>query len=69
MVIRTYIRTLLNDIFTKNIITKMFVNIYYKLKKKPSETVKFSFINPITHVEDKKTIVFQSVTGDTIDCK
>lgn len=69
MAIRTYIRTFLNDILKNNVIVKAFVNIYYNLRVESPNTVKFSAKPPITHVEDKKVIFFQSVTGDKIDCK
>lgn len=69
MVIRTYIRTILNDILKKNFIVKAFVNIYYNLRIESPRDVKFSFNLPIIKEEDKKPIFFQSVTGDKIDCK
>ena len=69
MVIRTYIRTVLNEILKKNFVAKVFVNIYYNLRIESPHSVKFSSNLPIIKKEDKKPIFFQSVTGDKIDCK
>ena len=69
MIFRTYVRTCLNDIFSKNFIVKAFVNIYYKFFVESSHDVKFSANLPIFKKEEKKSVFFQSVTGDKIDCK
>ncbi len=69
---RTYLRTLLNDIFKKNIlvaiITKI-VNFYCNLFSHAPKTVKFQTNMSIKDIERKKSFSFQSVTGDKIDCK
>lgn len=72
MFIRTYFRTLFNDIFKNNLIIKAFtkiVNFYCNLWFKGTETIKFQPNMPINEIEEKKVIFFQSVTGDKIDCK
>lgn len=69
MLIRTYIRTLFNDLFKNNFLIKAFVNIYYNFGVKTSENIKFSPNVPIKETEGKKYVFFQSVTGDKIDCK
>lgn len=68
---RTYLRTLFNDIFKNNIIIKVFakiVNFYCNISFSTPNTIKFKAKMPITDME-KKQIIFQSVTGDKIDCK
>lgn len=69
MAIRTYIRTLFNDIFKENFIVKVFVNFYYSFFSKVSKTIKFNPNIPTILKEEKKSVFFQSVTGDKIDCK
>jgi len=72
MFIRTYIRTLFNDIFKNNFIAKSFVkivNFYCDLWPKSTNPIKFQPNMPIDRLEKKKTLFFQSVTGDKIDCK
>ena len=69
MFIRTYIRTLFNDIFKNNFLIKSFVNIYYNLTPNSLKAIKFSTNIPIKPNERKKIFSFQSVTGDKIDCK
>jgi hypothetical protein len=72
MFVRTYIRTLFNDIFKKNILVKTIskiVNFYCELVFKTPEPIKFTQNLSIKDMEEKKTIIFQSFTGDKIDCK
>lgn len=72
MFIRTYLRTLFNDIFKNNFVVKSFVkivNFYCNLWFKGEKTIKFEPNIPIRELERKSTISFQSVTGDQIDCK
>lgn len=72
MLIRTYVRTLFNDIFKNNFVIKLFskiVNFYCKLFIKTPESIKFSSNMSIKDLREKKTFSFQSVTGDKIDCK
>lgn len=69
---RTYIRTLFNDIFKNNFLAKSFVkivNFYCDLWFKTPRSIKFQPDMPINKLEEKKTLFFQSVTGDKIDCK
>jgi len=69
---RTYARTLFNDIFKKNIfVTTMskIVNFYCNLWLKESNSIKFKQVMPMNDLEKKKTLFFQSVTGDKIDCR
>lgn len=69
---RTYLRTLFNDIFKKNIffaiITKI-VNFYCNLTSPAAKTLKFQTNMSIKDIEKKRVFSFQSVTGDKIDCK
>lgn len=72
MFIRTYFRTFFNDIFKNNLIVKVFmkiVNFYCDLYFKQAKTIKFEPNMSIKDIEEKKSIFFQSVTGDKIDCK
>lgn len=72
MFIRTYTRTLFNDIFKNNFVSKficMIVNFYFKLWFKRENDIKISSNMPINEKKEKKIIFFQSVTGDKIDCK
>lgn len=72
MFVRTYIRTLFNDIFTNNFLSKIIckiVNFYFKLWFKNTNTIKFSQNMPMEELKKKKTLFFQSFTGDKIDCK
>ena len=69
MSIRIYIRTLLNYVFKSNIFIRGFVNIYYKSAADTSETIKFSDNLSKILMGEEKSISFQSVTGDKIDCK
>lgn len=65
---RTYIRTLFNN----NLLIKTFskiVNFYCGLWSKNKNSIKFSPNMSINVLEEKKTLFFQSVTGDKIDCK
>jgi hypothetical protein len=69
---RTYIRTLFNDLFKNNFIVKIFakiVNFYCSLWFKDPNSVKFEQNMSINEIEKKKILFFQSVTGDQIDCK
>jgi hypothetical protein len=69
---RTYIRTLFNDIFKNNFLVKTFtsiVNFYFKSYFANPESIKFSPNMPIKDLREKKSFSFQSVTGDKIDCK
>ena len=69
---RTYIRTLFNDLFINNFLVKTFhkiVNFYCNLWFKKTTDIKFSSNMPIKQLEEKKVLFFQSVTGDKIDCK
>lgn len=69
---RTYLRTLFNDIFRDNIFIKVLtkiVNFYCDIWFKDSKSIKLSQNLPITNLESKKVVFFQSVTGDEIDCK
>lgn len=69
---RTYLRTLLNDILKKNIlvaiITKI-VNFYCNLGINQPKNIKFQPNLPINDMKEKRVYSFQSVTGDKIDCK
>jgi len=72
MLIRTYLRTIFNDILKKNVIYKTFagiVNFYCKLWSKNTYTLKFQTNLSIKDMKRKKTVSFRSVTGDQIDCK
>jgi len=72
MRIRTYTRTIVNDIFKNNFFVKILtrlVNFYYDLWFKPTNAIKFQKNNPIDIMEKKSNLFFQSVTGDKIDCK
>lgn len=72
MLIRTYLRTVLNDVFKNNVICSVLskiVNFYFNLFTNHSRAIKFNQNLPILEVERKKQIFFQSVTGDKIDCK
>ncbi len=72
MFIRTYTRTLFNDLFKNNFVIKTFkkiVNFYCNLWFKPQNTLKFGSNMSIKDMEEKKVIFFQSITGDKIDCK
>lgn len=69
---RTYIRTLFNDLFKNNFLITLcskIVNFYCKLWFKNPNAIKFSSNMSINELEEKKTLFFQSVTGDKIDCK
>lgn len=69
---RTYIRTLFNDILKNNIFIKVLskiVNFYCNLWFKNTKSIKFTQNVSINKLEKNKTIFFQSVTGDKIDCK
>jgi hypothetical protein len=71
MSIRTYIRTSLdrcnNNVLIKAI--RKIVNFYCDLFSNPKYSLKFSREMPKSLLERKKSISFQSVTGDKIDCK
>lgn len=72
MSIRTYTRTLLNDLFKSNFLVKFFlkiVNFYCNLGSKHTNNIKFSPNMPIDDVREKRILFFQSVTGDKVDCK
>lgn len=72
MFIRTYIRTLFNDLFRNNLLIKIIskiVNFYCKLWFKNTNTIKFPSNMSIKDMREKRTLFFQSVTGDKIDCK
>lgn len=72
MAVRTYIRTLLNDIFKNNVFIKVgskIVNFYCETWFKNTKDIKFSANMPTNIPREKKTFSFQSVTGDKIDCK
>lgn len=72
MFIRTYIRTLFNDIFKNNFLSKIIfeiVNFYCKLWFRKTDIIKFSQNMPIEELKKKKPLFFQSFTGDKIDCK
>lgn len=69
MSIRIYIRTLLNYVFKSNILIRGFVNIYYKSAVDTTENIKFSDNLSKILMGEEKSISFQSVTGDKIDCK
>lgn len=69
---RTYLRTLLNDIFKNNFVVtiiKKIVNFYCNFFSKTPNTIKFESNMSIKDIDVKKSISFQSVTGDKIDCK
>jgi len=69
---RTYIRTLFNDILKKNVLVKVvfkIVNFYCNLWSNNPKSIKFTQNVPMSNLEKNKTIFFQSVTGDKIDCK
>lgn len=72
MFIRTYARTIFNDIFKNNFLIKTLikiVNFYCELWSKNPKPIKFDSNMSIKDMEEKKTIFFQSITGDKIDCK
>lgn len=69
---RTYCRTLFNDLFKNNFLIKIFsniVNFYCKLVFKNTNTIKFLPNMSIEEIRKKRTLFFQSITGDKIDCK
>lgn len=69
---RTYIRTLFNDLFKNNFLIRTLskiVNFYCNLWPKTENAIKFSPNMSIKELEEKKILFFQSVTGDKIDCK
>lgn len=69
---RTYIRTLLNNIFKNNLFIKIsakIVNFYCNLLPQDTKNLKFHSNMSIKDMEEKKMVFFQSVTGDKIDCK
>jgi len=69
---RTYIRTLFNEIFKNNFIVKIFskiVNFYCDLWFRDPKSIKFEQNMSIKDMETKKVLFFQSITGDKIDCK
>ena len=70
--LRTYIRTLFNDIFKNNFVAKTIiriVNFYCSLFSKTPEAIKFQPNMPMNDMEKNNLRFFQSVTGDKIDCK
>lgn len=72
MTMRTYIRTLFNDIFRNNFVVKFvirIVNFYCKLWLPNVKPIKFSTNMSIRELREKRRLSFQSVTGDKIDCK
>ncbi len=72
MIVRTYLRTLFNDIFRNNVLVAIFkkiVNFYFDLLNPTPKTIKFKPELPIRKMESRKQFTFQSVTGDKIDCK
>lgn len=69
---RTYIRTLFNDIFKNNFVVRLIiriVNFCFKLWFPDLKPIKFSTNMSIRELRDKRRLSFQSVTGDKIDCK
>lgn len=69
---RTYIRTLFNDLFKNNLFVKILlkiVNFYCNLWFRDSNSIKFKQNMSIKDMEAKKVLFFQSITGDKIDCK
>jgi hypothetical protein len=71
MIIRTYIRTLFNDLTKNNFLVKTFnqiVNFYCNQRFKKKFDIKFLENIPINNSE-RKNFSFKSVTGDKIDCK
>lgn len=69
---RTYIRTLFNDLFKNNFVIRIInkiVNFYCSLWFKSLNSIKFEPNMSINELEKKKLLFFQSVTGDKIDCK
>lgn len=69
---RTYIRTLFNDIFEKNFFVNLIssiVNFYCKLRPQRPDNIKFFQKMPIEDMKRKSNLSFQSVSGDKIDCK
>lgn len=72
MSIRTYTRTLINDILKNNFLVKSLtkiVNFYCELCYKTPKPIKFNPNMSIKDMKEKKAISFQSITGDKIDCK
>lgn len=72
MFIRTYVRTLFNDIFKNNFFVKALskiVNFCFGLGYNRPNKIKFPANMPINVFREKKVISFQSVTGDKLDCK
>lgn len=72
MSLRTYIRTLFNDILKKNIIVLLFtkiVNFCCSIGLKSPNAIKFEQNIPTKGMEKRIPLFFQSVTGDKLDCK
>lgn len=72
MFIRTYLRTIFNDIFKNNFVVKIFtkiVNFYCKLWFKNTYKLKFQTNLSIKDMKKKEPLSFRSVTGDQIDCR
>ena len=69
MILRTFLRTLFNSLLTKNPVIDVFVNFCYKTEKVSMKPIKFDKNIPISYSERKNNIFFQSVSGDSIDCK
>lgn len=72
MSVRTYIRTLFNDIFCSKFfvfVCKKIVNFYCKLFNISDKPIKFGKNMSIMDIEESTIHTFQSVTGDRIDRK
>lgn len=72
MSLRTYTRTVFNDILKKNIIViivSKIVNFYYNLWFSNSKSIKFGQNIPTKDLKNNTKLSFQSITGDEIDCK
>jgi hypothetical protein len=69
MILRTYTRVLVNNIFKPSFLigfSHWIVNFYYKLWFKKEDSLKFSDNNPTVNMKNKCNCVFRSVTGDEI---
>ena len=69
---RTFLRTMFNTIFHENILAKAIsalVNFCYEYNILGSKSLKYERNVPLTLVDAKRNIFFQSITGDKIDCQ
>lgn len=72
MSVRTYFRTLFNDIFCSRLLVSLcekIVNFYCKVFNISAKPIKFRKNMSITDIDESTVNTFQSVTGDRIDRK